>query len=87
MPRSGRSGMLGPGASTARAAATFRDKDRRRLYDTVTRLHAVNSRSWDTEDRVRGALLSSAQVAYCKREIDQFNAERILRAAAAAQAN
>ncbi|MGW7641197.1 DUF4254 domain-containing protein [Streptomyces decoyicus] len=68
--------VLPPGL--ARAMATFRDKDRRRLDDTVTRLHTVNSRLWDTEDRVRGSLLSSAQVADCKREIDQLNAERNL---------
>ncbi|AZS70577.1 hypothetical protein DDE74_06135 [Streptomyces lydicus] len=66
--------VLPPGL--ARALATFQDKDRRRLDDTVTRLHTVNGRLWDTEDRVRGALLSPAQVADCKREIDQLNAER-----------
>ncbi|MFF3172087.1 DUF4254 domain-containing protein [Streptomyces sp. NPDC057900] len=60
----------------ARALAALQDKDRRRLDDTVTRLHTVNGRLWDTEDRVRGALLSTAQVADCKREIDQLNAER-----------
>ncbi|MFG2674486.1 DUF4254 domain-containing protein [Streptomyces sp. NPDC048445] len=60
----------------ARAMAALQDKDRRRLDDTVTRLHTVNGRLWDTEDRVRGALLSTAQVADCKREIDQLNAER-----------
>ncbi|MCF3143519.1 DUF4254 domain-containing protein [Streptomyces platensis] len=58
------------------AVATLQDKDRRRLDDTLTRLHTVNGRLWDTEDRVRGALLSAAQVADCKREIDQLNAER-----------
>ncbi|MFB8216104.1 DUF4254 domain-containing protein [Streptomyces anulatus] len=60
----------------ARAIATLQDKDLHRLDDTVTRLHTVNGRLWDTEDRVRGALLSAAQVADCKREIDQLNAER-----------
>ncbi|MFG3525184.1 DUF4254 domain-containing protein [Streptomyces sp. NPDC047917] len=59
-----------------RAIATLQDKDRHRLDDTVTRLHTVNGRLWNTEDRVRGALLSAAQVADCKREIDQLNAER-----------
>ncbi|MFG2224072.1 DUF4254 domain-containing protein [Streptomyces sp. NPDC048644] len=58
------------------AVATLQDKDRWRLDDTLTRLHTVNGRLWDTEDRVRGALLSAAQVADCKREIDQLNAER-----------
>ncbi|MFT2017306.1 DUF4254 domain-containing protein [Streptomyces sp. 796.1] len=66
--------VLPPGLS--RAMATLQDKDRRRLDDAVTRLHTVNGRLWDTEDRVRGALLSAAQVADCKREIDQLNAER-----------
>ncbi|MGV9691280.1 DUF4254 domain-containing protein [Streptomyces sp. NPDC003444] len=66
--------VLPPGLS--RAIATLQDKDRHRLDDSVTRLHTVNGRLWDTEDRVRGALLSAAQVADCKREIDQLNAER-----------
>ncbi|MBH0246953.1 DUF4254 domain-containing protein, partial [Streptomyces cavourensis] len=66
--------VLPPGL--ARAIATLQDKDLHRLDDTVTRLHTVNGRLWDTEDRVRGALLSAAQVADCKREIDQLNAER-----------
>ncbi|MFG2407230.1 DUF4254 domain-containing protein [Streptomyces brevispora] len=60
----------------SRTLAALQDKDRRRLDDTVTRLHTVNGRLWDTEDRVRGALLSTAQVADCKREVDQLNAER-----------
>ncbi len=66
--------VLPPGLAGATAA--LQDKDRRRLDDTVTRLHTVNGRLWDTEDRVRGALLTAAQVADCKREIDQLNAER-----------
>ncbi|MFI1867563.1 DUF4254 domain-containing protein [Streptomyces jumonjinensis] len=66
--------VLPPGL--ARAIATLPDKDRHRLDDTVTRLHTVNGHLWGTEDRVRGALLSAAQVADCKREIDQLNAER-----------
>jgi adenylylsulfate kinase-like enzyme len=66
--------VLPPGL--ARAIATLQDKDRHRLDDTVTRLHTVNGRLWNAEDRVRGALLSAAQVADCKREIDQLNAER-----------
>lgn len=66
--------VLPPGLS--RAIATLQDKDRHRLDDTVTRLHTVNGRLWNAEDRVRGALLSAAQVADCKREIDQLNAER-----------
>ncbi|ONI51088.1 MULTISPECIES: DUF4254 domain-containing protein [unclassified Streptomyces] len=66
--------VLPPGL--VRAMATLQDKDRHRLDDTVTRLHTVNGRLWDTEDRVRSALLSAAQVADCKREIDQLNAER-----------
>ncbi|MEU8097505.1 DUF4254 domain-containing protein [Streptomyces rubiginosohelvolus] len=66
--------VLPPGLT--RAMATLQDKDRQRLDDTITRLHTVNGRLWDTEDRVRSALLSSAQVADCKREIDQLNAER-----------
>ncbi|MDH2390870.1 DUF4254 domain-containing protein [Streptomyces sp. HNM0663] len=66
--------VLPPGL--AGATATLQDKDRRRLDDTITRLHTVNGRLWDTEDRVRGALLTAAQVADCKREIDQLNAER-----------
>ncbi|MER6011551.1 DUF4254 domain-containing protein [Streptomyces bluensis] len=60
----------------AHAIAALQEKDRRRLDDTVTRLHAVNGRLWDTEDRVRSALLTPVQVADCKREIDQLNAER-----------
>ncbi|MGW4229546.1 DUF4254 domain-containing protein [Streptomyces sp. NPDC004980] len=63
-------------AGLARTLATLQDKDQRRLDDTVTRLHTVNGRLWDTEDRVRGTSLSAAQVADCKREIDQLNAER-----------
>ncbi|MFJ4770541.1 DUF4254 domain-containing protein [Streptomyces uncialis] len=66
--------VLPPGL--ARAVATLPEKDRHRLDDTVTRLHTVNGHLWDTEDRVRGALLSAAQVADGKREIDQLNAER-----------
>ncbi|WP_405616566.1 DUF4254 domain-containing protein [Streptomyces sp. NBC_01508] len=66
--------VLPPGL--ARVIATLQDKDRHRLDDAVTRLHTVNGRLWDIEDRVRGALLSAAQVADCKREIDQLNAER-----------
>ncbi|MEW2576080.1 DUF4254 domain-containing protein [Streptomyces syringium] len=66
--------VLPPGLT--RAIATLHDKDQHRLDNTVTRLHTVNGRLWDTEDRVRGALLSAAQVADCKREIDQLNAER-----------
>ncbi|MFD4814860.1 DUF4254 domain-containing protein, partial [Streptomyces sp. NPDC058418] len=66
--------VLPPGL--ARTLAVLQDKDRRRLDDTITRLHTVNGRLWDTEDRVRGTLLSAAQVADCKREIDQLNAER-----------
>ncbi|MFG3398981.1 DUF4254 domain-containing protein [Streptomyces parvus] len=62
----------------SRAIAALPDKDRNRLDDIITRLHTVNGRLWDTEDRVRGALLSAAQVADCKREIDQLNAERNL---------
>lgn len=62
--------------SLARAVATLQEKDRRRLNDTLSCLHSINGRLWDTEDRVRGALLSAAQVADCKREIDQLNAER-----------
>ncbi|WP_260637104.1 DUF4254 domain-containing protein [Streptomyces angustmyceticus] len=60
----------------ARAMATLQDKDRRRLDDVLTRLHTVNGRLWNAEDRVRGELLSAPQVADCKREIDQLNAER-----------
>ncbi|WP_329131308.1 DUF4254 domain-containing protein [Streptomyces sp. NBC_01476] len=60
----------------ARAIETLQNKDRHRLDDTVTRLHTVNGLLWDTEDRVRSALLSAAQVTDCKREIDQLNAER-----------
>ncbi|MFG2153150.1 DUF4254 domain-containing protein [[Kitasatospora] papulosa] len=63
-------------AGLARTLATLQHKDQRRLDDTITRLHTVNGRLWDTEDRVRGTLLSAAQVADCKREIDQLNAER-----------
>ncbi|MEU6987995.1 DUF4254 domain-containing protein [Streptomyces sp. NPDC046324] len=66
--------ILPPGL--ARAIGGLQDKDQHRLDNTVTRLHTVNGRLWDTEDRVRGALLSAAQVADCKREIDQLNAER-----------
>ncbi|MYY12649.1 DUF4254 domain-containing protein [Streptomyces sp. SID4919] len=66
--------VLPPGL--ARAVATLPEKDRHRLDDTVTRLHTVNGHLWGTEDRVRGALLSAAQVADGKREIDQLNAER-----------
>ncbi|WDT92314.1 DUF4254 domain-containing protein [Streptomyces sp. SCSIO-PteL053] len=64
--------------SLSRTVAALQDKDRNRLDDTITRLHTVNGRLWDTEDRVRSALLSAAQVADCKREIDQLNAERNL---------
>lgn len=66
--------VLPPGLH--RAIAALQDKDQRRLDDAVARLHTVNGRLWDTEDRVRSALLSAAQVADCKREIDQLNAER-----------
>ncbi|MFB7630449.1 DUF4254 domain-containing protein [Streptomyces sp. NPDC056149] len=65
---------LPPGLS--RAVATLPQKDWRRLDDAVTGLHTVNARLWDAEDRVRGASLTAAQVADCKREIDQLNAER-----------
>ncbi|MGW7395204.1 DUF4254 domain-containing protein [Streptomyces cyaneofuscatus] len=64
--------------SLSRTVSALQDKDRNRLDDTITRLHTVNGRLWDTEDRVRGTLLSAAQVADCKREIDQLNAERNL---------
>lgn len=63
-------------AGLAQTLTTLQDKDQRRLDDTITRLHTVNGRLWDTEDRVHGTLLSAAQVADCKREIDQLNAER-----------
>jgi dephospho-CoA kinase len=66
--------VLPPGL--ARTLTALQDKDRRRLDDTITRLHTVNGRLWSTEDRVRGTLLSAAQVADSKREIDQLNAER-----------
>ncbi|MET7800494.1 DUF4254 domain-containing protein [Streptomyces decoyicus] len=66
--------VLPPG--TSRAVAALPEKDRRRLDDSVTRLHTVNGRLWDAEDRVRGASLTAVQVADCKREIDQLNAER-----------
>ncbi|WP_327373035.1 DUF4254 domain-containing protein [Streptomyces sp. NBC_01216] len=57
------------------AAAALPPKDQQRLDDTLTRLHATNSHLWLAEDRVRGGL-SESQVADCKREIDQLNAER-----------
>lgn len=60
----------------ARAVTALPEKDRRRLDDAVTRLHSVNGRLWDAEDRVRGISLTSERVADCKREIDQLNAER-----------
>ncbi|MFD4371082.1 DUF4254 domain-containing protein, partial [Streptomyces sp. NPDC058527] len=68
--------ILVPPPGLARVLATLQSKDRRRVDEAVTRLHTVNGRLWDTEDRVRGALLSAAQIADCKREIDQLNAER-----------
>ncbi|OIJ86413.1 hypothetical protein BIV24_26510 [Streptomyces colonosanans] len=52
---------------------TLQNKDRRRLNDSVTRLHTITGRQWDTEDRVHGALLSAVHVADYKREIDQLN--------------
>ncbi|GLV88644.1 hypothetical protein Slala04_00980 [Streptomyces lavendulae subsp. lavendulae] len=58
-----------------RAAAVLPPKDRQRLDDTLNRLHATNGRLWLAEDRVRGGL-SEAEIADCKREIDQLNAER-----------
>ncbi|MFI0711240.1 DUF4254 domain-containing protein [Streptomyces inhibens] len=66
--------VLPPGLS--RATATLSEKDLRRLDDAVTRLHTVNANLWDAEDRVRDARLTAVQVADCKREIDQLNAER-----------
>lgn len=60
----------------ARAVTALPEKDRRRLDDAVTRLHTVNGRLWNAEDRVRGTSLTSERVADCKREIDQLNAER-----------
>jgi len=66
--------VLPPGLS--RTTATLPEKDWRRLDDAVTRLHTVNGRLWDAEDRVRGASLTAVQVADCKREIVQLNAER-----------
>ncbi|MCX4694798.1 DUF4254 domain-containing protein [Streptomyces sp. NBC_01408] len=65
--------VLPPGLMLA--AAALPPKDQQRLDDTLTRLHATNSRLWLAEDRVRGGL-SESQVADCKREIDQLNAER-----------
>ncbi|MFF4989310.1 DUF4254 domain-containing protein [Streptosporangium saharense] len=58
------------------AIAGLQDKDRHRLNDTIARLHSVNGHLWNIENRVRGTLLSTAQVADCKREIDHLNAER-----------
>ncbi|MFI0718318.1 DUF4254 domain-containing protein [Streptomyces sp. NPDC021224] len=66
--------LLPPGF--ARAAAGLPDKELRRLDDALARLHAVNSRLWQTEDRVRTVGLSADRVADFKREIDQLNAER-----------
>ncbi|MFH8684180.1 DUF4254 domain-containing protein [Streptomyces lydicus] len=66
--------VLPPGLS--RATATLSEKDWRRLDDAVTRLHTVNANLWNAEDRVRDARLTAVQVADCKREIDQLNAER-----------
>lgn len=66
--------ILPPGFS--RAAASLPEKDLRRFDDAVTRLHAVNTRLWKTEDQVRAAGLPAERVADCKREIDQLNAER-----------
>ncbi|MEV6009171.1 DUF4254 domain-containing protein [Streptomyces sp. NPDC051976] len=66
--------ILPPGFS--RAAASLVEKDLRRLDDALTRLHAVNTRLWTTEDQVRAAGLPAERVADCKREIDQLNAER-----------
>ncbi|SHL23426.1 DUF4254 domain-containing protein [Actinacidiphila paucisporea] len=60
----------------ARAAAGLPEKELRRLDDALARLHAVNARLWQTEDRVRAVGLSADRVADFKREIDQFNAER-----------
>ncbi|MGD3109411.1 DUF4254 domain-containing protein [Streptomyces sp. YGL11-2] len=60
----------------SRAMATLPEKDWRRLDDAVTRLHTVNGNLWGAEDRVRDPLLTAVQVADCKREIDQLNAER-----------
>ncbi|CAG7643468.1 DUF4254 domain-containing protein [Actinacidiphila bryophytorum] len=66
--------LLSPGF--ARAAAGLPQKNLRRLDDALTRLHAVNSRLWQTEDRVRTAGLPADRIADFKREIDQLNAER-----------
>ncbi len=66
--------LLPPGF--ARAAAGLPEKELRRLDDVLSRLHAVNSRLWQAEDRVRAAGLSADRVADFKREIDQLNAER-----------
>ncbi|MFD5319394.1 DUF4254 domain-containing protein [Streptomyces sp. NPDC127098] len=66
--------VIPPGLT--RAIAGLPVKDRQRLDDAVTRLHIVNARLWDTEDRVRGTSLTADQVADRKREIDQLNAER-----------
>lgn len=66
--------IIPPGFS--RAAASLMEKDLRRLDDALTRLHAVNTRLWKTEDQVRATGLPAVRVADCKREIDQLNAER-----------
>ncbi|GAB3108691.1 hypothetical protein GCM10027160_06960 [Streptomyces calidiresistens] len=66
--------VLPPGL--ARATSSLGEKDRRRLDDVLTRLHTVNGRLWEAEDRVRDPDLPAAGVADAKREIDQLNAER-----------
>ncbi|WP_165989037.1 DUF4254 domain-containing protein [Streptomyces sp. YIM 98790] len=66
--------VLPPGL--ALATTNLGGKDRRRLDDAVTRLHTVNGRLWDAEDRVRDPHLTAERVADLKREIDQLNAER-----------
>lgn len=66
--------VLPPGL--ARAMTMLQGKDRHRLDGALSRLHTVNGRLWNAEDRVRDASLTAAQVADCKREIDQLNAER-----------
>ena len=53
--------LLPPGF--ARAAAGLPEKELRRLDDALARLHAVNSRLWRTEDRVRAVGLSADRVA------------------------
>ncbi|TQF01940.1 DUF4254 domain-containing protein [Kitasatospora acidiphila] len=60
----------------AEAVQTLPDKDCRRLTQALEGLHAVNSRLWEAEDRVRAADASPVAVADAKRAIDQLNAER-----------